>query len=351
MGKILRLLTALFIAICFLKGPSMAQNQNLDHGYYAKIQTDGLAWSLRVNDLYVRENGNFGYETSDGNIGMQLQPGRNTVSLLFSPLTGETAENGDFIFELRDGLLIDISIQRIDYATRESREINCVTLRYDMTRNDFVAEDKTAAGMDRVMVQPSLRTDGKFTISDLPPRSIVFKTGETIGGYRLDFMIEVDDEELPPFHWREEDAVQLEDSPATRKELMQAYQRLHDLIARGDKATILREARPVWERTAFILTSDASSAEEFVGNTELGLDMFNQRHPDGSELQDLRMKTGIESAALQFMDGGRLVRIRPDPIIWALPPGSSKDITSVFPVVFYKSESGEWRIAEINVGL
>lgn len=323
--------------------------QNLDHGYYARIQTDGIAWSLRVNDIFVRENAALGYITTDGNIGKQLQPGANTISLLFSPLTGETGAGGSYLFELRDGLLIDITIERRDFGTGESQEISAVRLRYDMAQADFVAEDKTAAGLDRMLAQPLLRTDGRYTISDLPPsRPITFWTGDRAEGYRLDVGIEVDAEELPPFHWRA-DAIRLEDTPELRKELMQAYQRLHGRIARGDRAAILQEARPVWERSAFILTTRASTAEEFVENSELGFDIFDQTHPDGSELQELRMLESVGEAALQFMDDGKLVRFRPDPIAWAMPP-DSEDITSVFPVVFYKTASGEWHIADINIG-
>lgn len=328
----------------------MAQSPNLDHGYYAKIQTEGLAWSLRVNDLFIRENGDPGYVTSDGNIGLKLQPGTNQITLQFSPVTGQKSADGDFLFELRDGLMIEVIIQRLDFATRESLEIAPIKLRYNGERGEFVTEDKTAAGFDRVLALPNIRSDGRYTIADLPPGAMVFRTGERLGGYRLDFDIELDDEKLPPFHWRK-DAVPMTDTPETRAGLMQAYRRLHDQIARGDSAAILNEARPVWERTAYILTSDTTTAEAFINKTELGLGLFQKSHPDGSELQQLRMKAPLETASLQFMDDGRLVRIRPDPIVWALPPGDGSDITSVFPVVFYQTASGEWHFADINVGL
>lgn len=106
----------------------MAQDRNIDHGYYAKIQTEGIAWSLRVNDLFVRENGDPGYVTSNGNIGLALLPGENLISLLFSPVTGEKTASGDFIFEMYDGVSIEIGIERLKFATREflkSHRSNC----------------------------------------------------------------------------------------------------------------------------------------------------------------------------------------------------------------------------------
>ncbi|MBK4216165.1 hypothetical protein JJJ17_09535 [Paracoccus caeni] len=350
MGKILRLMAVFLVATSFLKGPVMAQSSNIDHGYYAIIQTEGLAWALHVNDLFMRENGDRGYATSNGNIGLGLQPGKNQISLLFSPLTGEKSPDGDFLFELRDGVMISISIERRNFGTQDSFEINPIKLRYNAAEGAFVNEDKTTAGLDRVMAQPDMSSDGNFTITDLPPQSIVFDTGERIGGYRLDFDLVLNDDDLRPFHWSR-DAVVMTDTPETRRGLMQAYQRLHDQIARGDGPAIFREARPIWDTTAYMLTSSSKNAEEFVENTELGLDRFQRTQPDGSELQPLSLIGPLESASIQFMAGGRLVRFRPDPIFWGLPPNGDENGTDSFPVVFYQNASGEWHIADVNTGL
>lgn len=271
----------------------MAQDRNIDHGYYAKIQTEGIAWSLRVNDLFVRENGDPGYVTSNGNIGLALLPGENLISLLFSPVTGEKTASGDFIFEMYDGVSIEIGIERLKFATRESFEITPIKLRYSPERNEFISEEKTTAGLDRALEQANMSSSGSFRISDLPPRSIVLRTGERIGGYRLDFKVDIDDSELRPFHWRK-NAIKFADTPETRQELMQAYQNLHELISRGDKAAILREARPIWERSAFMPTSNTTTAEKFVERDDLGLTLFQQTYPDG---QAKTAKQGSSSIA------------------------------------------------------
>lgn len=328
----------------------MAQNLGYSHGYYAIIETSGMAWSLRVNDLFLRENGEVGFASSNGNITPALLPGLNRLTLQFAPLTGEQDADGNYISELRDGLLIDIAIQRIDYGTREEQVIDVIGLRYDLARGAFEPVEKTPSGADRVRSQPLLRAVGDGVMSDGEVDHFVFRNGQIFPSFRLDVDFEVDDPMLPPFVWAGK-AVPLTDTPEVRRELFAAYERLHDQITRGEKYAILEEVRPVWERAAYVLTSHMTTAEEFINDDELGLDLFRKDHPDGSVFQPLRMRADPSDAALQFMDGARLVRFRPDPIVWALPPGDGPDITSIFPVVFYKTPDGEWRIGDINVGL
>ncbi len=99
MTRILNWAAALLLT---LTAPLVAQN--MDHGYYAKIVTRGSAWTLRVNDLHIRENVKVGYGNSTGNIGRAVRQGRNSLSLIFSPLTGKNPETGEYEQSLHNGV-------------------------------------------------------------------------------------------------------------------------------------------------------------------------------------------------------------------------------------------------------
>ena len=71
------------------QGTVMADNS--ENRYNAYIHTQGSAWSLRVNDIFVRDNDKVAYADYSPNIGMNLRSGENTLSLLFSPVTGSPA--------------------------------------------------------------------------------------------------------------------------------------------------------------------------------------------------------------------------------------------------------------------
>jgi len=93
MGKLLKLLLIVISLLTITREPAMADN--MDHGYYAKIISDGSAWSPRVNDLHVRDNLNIGYGNSTGNIGRAVNPGRNTLSLILRQSQERTLRLGN----------------------------------------------------------------------------------------------------------------------------------------------------------------------------------------------------------------------------------------------------------------
>ncbi|WP_249976876.1 hypothetical protein, partial [Vreelandella olivaria] len=72
--------------------------------------------------------------------------------------------------------------------------------------------------------------------------------------------------------------------------------------------------------------------------------------PDGGVLQPLFWGDDPQDDQVEFLDEGRLVRIQPTPILWEHPPSGSEDYTS-FPVVFYKSRDGQWRVARVLTGV
>ncbi|WP_249979223.1 hypothetical protein, partial [Vreelandella olivaria] len=153
---------------------------------------------------------------------------------------------------------------------------------------------------------------------------------------------------IPPFHW-ERDAVELEDTPRLRRELREAYRHIHGLISRNDTEAIFREVEPVWARTAYMLT-EHDSARAFIEDTRSGLAGYKRIGPEGEVLQPLSWNDDSQDDQVEFLAEGRLVRIQPTPILWEHPPSGSERYAS-FPVVFYQSRDGQWRVADVATGI
>lgn len=317
---------------------------NFEYRYNAYVHTEGSAWSLRVNDIFVRDNAKVAYADYSPNIGLSLQPGRNTLSLLFSPVTGQDPGTEEYLYALHDGVAIDIAIERYQWTTQERERIHPIRIRYNEAEGRFEHLELTA-GEKRVLEQPHLRSNGRMQLSEF--ENIIFGGGWTLDGYRLDITFTVDDP-IPPFHW-EREAVVLEDTPELHHELREAYRSIHGLISKNDTEAIFREAEPVWERTAFMLT-ERNSAREFIENSSQGLERFQRTRPDGAVLQPLYWTDNPQDDQVEFLAEGRLVRIRPNPILWEHLPAGSEEFTA-FPVVFYKTRNGEWRVADVATGI
>jgi len=319
----------------------MAENANF--GYRASVSTKGSVWILAVNDIYVREARDVRSADYTSNITRHLTTGTNTVSLLFSPATGQDPATGEFIYELYDAVEIDIAIERTDYRTSGTETIHPVRMKYDEASAGFVDLEKTFDGSERQKATQNLQISGEMQFYELETRDIVLNGGQVFGGYRLDITIEIADE-IPNAHW-ERDAVTLADTPEMRRSLRDAYKRVHDSISRGDGEAIFREMEPIWGRTAYLLTSKGS-AREFIEDSEAGLEQYQQNGPSG-ELQALGLAADPAGDQIQFMAKNRLVWIRPSPIWWV---DTEDQGHTLFPVVFYQRTDGTWRIATLETG-
>ena len=72
-----------------------------------------------------------------------------------------------------------------------------------------------------------------------------------------------------------------------------------------------------------------------------------RQEPDGPQLEPLRLANDPAGDSLEFMGDGRLVRILPSPLRWSYPNQANQK-SDVLPVVFYRTASGEWRIATVS---
>lgn len=341
MGSLLRALFVICLAVLLWKGTAMADNANF--GYRATVSTKGSVWILSVNDIYVREARDVRHADYVSNITRHLKTGTNTVSLLFSPATGQDPATGEYIYELYDAVEIGLAIERTDNSTGAVEKIHPVRMKYDEASAGFVDQETAFDGSARLRSTENMQMSGDMQFYELETKDIVLNGGQVFGGYRLDITVEISDQ-VPGFHW-EGDAVTLADTPEMRRSLREAYRRVHGSISRGDGEAIFREMEPIWDRTAYLLTS-TGSAREFIEGSDNGLSQYQQSGPNG-ELQALEFAADPAADMIQFMAGNRLVWIRPAPIWWV----DTKDQShTVFPVVFYQRKDGSWRIATLETG-
>ncbi|MFM9271826.1 hypothetical protein ACJ7V3_16445 [Halomonas elongata] len=336
------LLGLLFFTMIWQDAAMAEKTDNFGIRYNAYVHTQGSAWSLRVNDIFVRDNSKVAYADYSPNIGMQLREGRNTLSLLFSPVTGQDEETGEYEYALHDGVEIDIAIGRNNWKGNTSERLHLLRLRYNEDKGRFESLEKTAGGEPRQLSQPHMRSSGNWRLSDY--NNIIFGGGWTLDGYRLDIAFRLDDP-VPPPYWQGR-AVELEDTPRLRRELREAYRRIYGLIERGDGEAIFQELEPVWKRAAYMLTTEPS-ARAFIEEGDLGLDRYRQNRPDGAVLlPEPYWQGGPEDDEVEFMANNRLVRIRPNPILWERPPEGSEDYIA-FPVAFYRTQDGKWHVGDV----
>jgi len=193
----------------------------------------------------------------------------------------------------------EVTIERLDYKTRESLEVNALHISYNEDKGTFVSHPKTSFGQERKMRYPQIWSDGNYTVSADQTESLVPVNGQTLDAYRLDVEFYVKDDQLWPQHW-EDEAMPLEDTPEMRRELWGAYQELHALFQSGDTEEFFRRMEPIWAKTAHVYTMDLKSAREFIEASRTGLDGFTPVTPSGEVLQPLLLMSDLENAAVQL---------------------------------------------------
>ncbi len=137
------------------------------------------------------------------------------------------------------------------------------------------------------------------------------------------------------------DAVELEDTPQMRAELVAAYQRMYSYIYNEEFDSFFRELEPAWRHGA-ITTGIGQTARDYVEHLNLEERIVPVR-PDGRTLNPLKIPDNLDHH-VEFMSEGRLVRILSHPVTWQYP--ESKRYTAM-PLLFYKTPSRQWKIATI----
>ncbi|WP_447893620.1 hypothetical protein [Vreelandella sp. GE22] len=325
--------------------------QPIEREYWVNIHTEGAAWVLRINDLNVQSHSTTEQYSISYPISTSLKEGQNMVSFIFVPLVEDEAghlvtdgETGGYIQAPKESFWVDISIEAINTRTQEKERINTLQLRYDMESGELVEAQQNPANMrgDIVHQTERLRTSGEFVMSS--PEQLVVSSGQSLEAERVDMSFRVLDP-IPDFHWVD-DAIALEDTPLLRHELRHAYQHLHRLFSEKNSDAILREGEAMWDR-AGLLMAGGKNAREYTASLPIASQLAGLRtEPSSPQLLPLQLEEDPGNDTLEFMGDSRLVRIQPTPIRWSQPENS--DRVHTFPVVFYRTESGEWRLATVS---
>jgi len=79
--------------LCLLMFQELAMAQPIDRQYWVNIHTQGAAWTLRINDLYVQAHRTTEQYSISYPISVNLKEGANTVSFIYAPLLEDEAGN------------------------------------------------------------------------------------------------------------------------------------------------------------------------------------------------------------------------------------------------------------------
>jgi len=352
-GKYSALVIAWLASVCLVSLSPRAMAQPIDRQYWVNIHTQGAAWALRINDLHVQSHSTTEQYSISYPISVNLKEGANTVSFIYAPILGDETtgeskrdpETGELMQGPKSTFWVNVTIEAINTRTQEKEGIHTLQLRYDMETGELIDFPKNPANVIGETIHQSehLRTRGEFQVSS--PDRLVVSNGESIEAERVDMSFRLLDT-IPDFHWVN-DATPLRDTPRLRHELRQAYERLHRLFEEGNADALVREFEPVWGR-AGLLMAGGKSARDYIESMPIGSQLVGlHQEPDGPRLQPLDFADTPADDSLEFMGDGRLVRIVPNPIYWSYPGQPDKE-EDVMPMMFYRTSSGDWRIADVD---
>jgi len=337
---------------CLVSLSASAMAQPIDRQYWVNIHTQGAAWTLRINDLYVQSHRSTEFYSISYPISVNLKEGANTVSLIYAPLLEDDegnllqdAETGELMQGPKENFFVNVTIEAINTRTQAKEGIHTLQLRYDMETGELIDFPKNPANVIGETTHQSehLRTRGEFQVSS--PAQLLNGSGQSLEAERVDMSFRLLDT-IPDFHWVN-DATPLRDTPRLRHELRQAYERLHHLFEEGNTDALVHEFEPVWGR-AGLLMAGGKSARDYIESMPIGSQLVGlQQEPDGPRLQPLDFADSPADDSLEFMGDGRLVRIVPSPIYWSYPNQPDKE-EDVMPMVFYRTSSGDWRVADVD---
>ena len=342
-GKYSALVIAWLAIVCLVSLSTSAMAQPIDRQYWVNIHTQGAAWTLRINDINVRSHKLTEQYSISYPISTSLREGQNTVSFIYAPLIEQDPATGEFIQGPKSTFYVDVSIEAINTSTQQKERINTLQLRYDMDTGELVDFPNNPANPlgETIHQTEHLRTRGEFQVNS--PSRLVVDNGDLLAAERVDMSFRLLDT-IPDFHWVN-DATPLQDTPRLRHELRQAYERLHRLFEEGKTDAILREGEAMWDR-AGLLMAGGKNAREYTESLPIASQLAGLREEPGSpQLEPLRLADDPAGDSLEFMGNGRLVRILPTPIRWSYP--NEPDRFHRLPVVFYRTASGEWRLATV----
>lgn len=281
----------------------MAQQKTDPVNYYLSAAGAAAFWSLRINDVTIWRDFN-GQDTNFTlPVNAYLQSGRNEISVTFVSVAGDPYEfnvaTPDFYFLAE--------IERLDLTTRDKRRATLLNLALD-DRNEVQSPAETRFGLPvQVPTQPPMRVAG----GGHDRQELADGWGSTWTGRRTVAAFQLADE-MPELPWATAPA--LRDTPELRTQLLDAYRGLHAALSAGDRDRTRQLYEPAWRHIA--ASMNYASVDEFMTKTS-ALAQLAPADPQGLRLQPLDLVLGERDFVIEFMADQRLIRITPDPILWA----------------------------------
>ncbi|QEW07552.1 hypothetical protein F5I99_14180 [Nitrincola iocasae] len=308
----------------------------MERSYYLIIRSNAVVYDVQVNGLNSKKNKELGAIDFSLPINHLMQSGENTLTLNYLALAGIDPDTHEPIKEYHDNFYVRIAIESLNLTTRERERITLMDISYDHENQRIQGNPLNPQGEEHVYETAHMFTDGK--IRQASPHVIVTNRGPSDPTERLTVRFTTPDR-FPAFHWL--DAVELEDTPQMRAELVAAYERMYSYIYNEEFDSFLQELEPVW-RHAAITMGVGQTAMDFV--ERLDIENRNVRvRPNGQILNPLKIPDNLDHH-VEFMGEGRLVRIQPAPVTWQYP---DSDRYSRMQLLFYKTPSREWKVARI----
>ncbi|QEW07551.1 hypothetical protein [Nitrincola iocasae] len=312
------------------------ETYTMERSYYLIIRSNAVVYDVQVNGLNSKKNKELGAIDFSLPINHLMQSGENTLTLNYLALAGRDPETNELIHEYHDNFYVRIAIESMNLTTRERERITLMDISYDHENQTIQGNPLNPQGEEHVYETAHMFTDGE--IRQASPHVIVTGRGPSFPTERLTVRFTTPDR-FPTFHWL--DAVELEDTPQLRAELVAAYERMYSYIYNGNFDAFYQELAPVWRQGA-ITTGVGQTAMDYVERMTIEERIVPVR-PDGRTLNPLKIPDNLDHH-VEFMGEGRLVRILPHPVTWQYP---DSERYSAMPLLFYKTPSSEWKVADI----
>lgn len=303
-----------------------------DTSYSILFRSSSVWYNLRVNDLFTFNQGELEPENFVLPIDTSMRSGTNRVSFNFVPILGVDEVTGEYLTGPKPDFFA-----RVDIRTGTDERISLFDIRYDMETGELVNVVKDQVGPDPNFATERLSTNATIEVEE--GTVSIGDDGSIAPSITVHVSFDVKDA-FSAHHWL--DGQQLTDTPALRRGLRAAYLRIHDQIQRGDAQAYFQEVTPSWNHAAWSM-GYREGAEKWAEFSEHWA-TFGSVLSDGRSLAPLRVNQDPSEDTLEFSGNGRLVRIRPNPILFKKEGIRS---VSMIPLVFYLTPAGEWRIANI----
>lgn len=272
--------------------------------YSINIVAENMFVVPRVNGAPLTVHGRFRPFSLTTDITRELMPGANVIQIDYEPFDTEKRS-----YTPHEGVRVQVMLTRSGNAIVSpdiKEEVTLFSGRYDPETMTLVASQDSVFGEGALTFEDGgLRASGGFTLA---PVDIVYNDAVSRGAsMRLTLPFDVSDIAMTTPPWA--NAEVLQDTPALREELWQAYRQVHAALASGNPDMLAQVAEPMFTHNARVI--GYASAAEIAAE-------LNARQPiagsEGRRLAPMPPVLAATTSKLEFSADGRLVQFMSAPL-------------------------------------